>query len=234
MYRQSNSNYNNTDSGANRRRPRKRARRRNAPIQQQLALGMGPTRFPPLPNISCVSLCNTDYFGAAGGTSELIQTLGLVEFLGYRPLYALEYYAIYKYARVISVDVEINAVNIGTNPVEVAVCNAAYNDVSGLTMDRLKEKPNSVFKLMSPSGGMDRATFRKRFVASELLGVIPGSKYWVDVTQSASATPIDVREPVLVLALDNYQSSGTAFSAQVNWKMTYHIEWFDPKTPASS
>lgn len=218
------------------RRPRQRRRQRRAgpTQQQQLALGIGPTRFAPLSNIHCVSLTNTDYFQASSGTSELLQTLGLVEFLGYRPLYALEFYAIYKYARVIAVDVEIFGVNIGSNPVEIAAGNVAYNDVSGLTMDRLKEKPGTTFKMLSPIGGMDRATIRKRFVASELLGVVPGSKYWVDVTQSASSTPIDAREQVLVLALDNYQSSGTAYSAQINWKLTYHIEWFDPKTPASS
>jgi len=158
----------------------------------------------------------------------------LVEFLGYRPLYALEFYAMYVYARIIAVDVEIFGVNTGSNPVEIAAGHVAHNDVSGLTMARLKEKPGTTYKMLSPSGGMDRATIRKRFVASELLGVVPGSKYWVDITQSASPTPIDPKEPVLVMAIDNYQSSSTPYNAQINWKMTYHIEWFDPKTPASS
>jgi len=221
---------------------RRRARQRRKPKNFGYATGpntnlvtsSGPSRFPKLPTSYCVSLTNTDYFQASAATAELFQILGMTEFLGYRPLYALELYSIYKYARIMRVDVEAQGVNIGANPIRIAIGYAAYNDVSGLTFDRFIEKAGTKVITISPQGGMDRGTLRGTFNTSQHVGAISDSKYWVDVTQSASSTPIDAKEPVIVMAIDNYQSSGTAFSAQINFKLTYHVNWFDLKTPASS
>lgn len=194
----------------------------------------GPSTFPRLPTSYCVALTNTDYFQTSAASSELFQILGMTEFLGYRPLYALEMYAIYKYARILKVDVEAQGVNIGANPIRIAIGYASYADVSSLSFDRFIEKAGTKVITISPQGGMDRATLRTSFNTSNHLGAIQDSKYWVDVTQSASSTPIDSREPVVVMAIDNYQSSGTAFSAQINFRLTYHVNFFDLKTPASS
>ncbi len=204
-------------------------------IPRSLALQSGPSRYAPLNDTFTVSLKNQDYFGGATElTSELFQILGVVEFLGYRPLYALQLYEIYKYCRIMRVDVRAECINTGTVGIQFAVGHIAYSDASGLTFDRFIEKPATTKKLVSPKGGMDRAVITKSLNSTMMLGSVLDSKYWINVTQSASTTPIDTNEPVLVLGIDNYQSSSVPYAAQVNFTLTYHLQFFDLRTPSSS
>jgi hypothetical protein len=182
----------------------------------------------------CVSLTNTDLFTATAGTNELLQIVGLREFLGYRPLYCLQFYAIYKYAVVTGIDIEVQGINQGAVEALVAVGSVPYSEVSTLSMDRLKEMPGTTNRLLGLPSGTARATIRKRFNASNLIGNYNDARYWIDVAQSASSTPLDTKEPVCVIALDNFSSNTTAYTASALWKVTYHIQFFDLVCPSSS
>lgn len=234
---------NNTNfSGRRKRQPRRRGGpngknnmvRYQPSIPRSLNSYSGPTRYAPLNDTFTVSLKNQDYFRAGSATTELFQVLGIVEFLGYRPLYALEMYAIYKYCRVMRVDVIAQCLNLGTYPIRFGVGHIAYNDASGLTFDRFIEKPATAHKLISAKGGIDKAVITKTFNSTSMLGSVLDSKYWVDVTQSASATPIDAKEPVLVIGMDGAEGSADTWTGSVNFTLTYHLQWFDLKTPSSS
>jgi hypothetical protein len=182
----------------------------------------------------CVSLTNTDLMTATAGTSELLQILGIREFLQYRPLYCLQYYAIYKYAVVTGVEIQVQGINQGAVEAQVIVGSVPHSDVSGLTSDRLKEMPGTTFALLGLPAGMARATIRKSFNATHLIGNRNDARYWIDVTQSASSTPVDSKEPVIVVALDNFSSNATVYNATALWKITYHIQFFDLLPPTSS
>jgi len=160
---------------------------------------------------------------------------GLVEFLAYRPLYCLEFYAMYKYARITAVTLEVKVVNrSSTSPLIFAIGTAPYSEIATLSPDRFWEKSTTQRKQLSVLGGLDKGVLRKTFVAQDIMGQpYLDQKYWIDVTQSASTSPVDVNEPVLAYCLSDFTGT-TGAVAYVNWKITYHIQFFDLKTPSSS
>lgn len=197
---------------------------------------VGPTRAPTMSREWSVALCNTDYDNhTTPPASYLSRVFGLVEFLSYRPLYALEFYAMYKYARVTAVTLEVKVANISTTkPLMIAIGTVPYSEASSITPDRFWEKSTTSRKQLSVQGGLDKCTLKKTFVAQTVMGQpYLDQKYWIDVTQSASTTPVDVNAPVLLYMISDLTGGG-GFTAYVNWRITYHIQFFDLKTPSSS
>jgi len=196
---------------------------------------MGPIKARPIPSEFSISLVNTDYDSFANTGSYALRRFGIVEFLAYRPLYCLELYQIYKYARITAVQIELKVVNASsTTPLVLALGQCPYADSAGLTPDRAWETPGTRKQLVSVQGGMDRATIRKTFVGQNAYGQpYLDQKYWVDVSQSASTTPIDANEPIAYFMLSDYGGSG-GVSARVESKITYHIQFFDLRIPSSS
>jgi hypothetical protein len=196
---------------------------------------IGPIRANPLPTELSVSLTNTDYDQFATPTSFSVRKFGMLEFLSYRPLYCLELYQIYKYARITAVDFELRVNNTSTTtPLMAAIGFVSNADVSGMTPDRFWERNSTVRKNISVQGGMDRAVLRKTFVPQECYGQpYLDQKFWVDVSQSASTTPIDANEPVILYALSGLDG-GNMGTSYVDWRIRYHIQFFDLRTPSSS
>lgn len=131
----------------------------------------------------------------------------------------------YKYMRVKGVEVELTCVNTSANPVRVVLATLPHQDVSVAGMTTLIEQPGSMSRLLSSTGGMDRVVFKKFFDCLNLVGSYGGDHFWIDVTRATSTTPVDVREPVIVV--------GAAPIVSVNWnvsvlaRVTYHVEFFD-------
>jgi hypothetical protein len=188
-----------------------------------------------MPTEFSVSLCNTDYDFFSTGTSYSIRKFGLVEFLAYRPLYCLELYQIYKYARITAVDFELRVNNTSTTiPLMAAIGFVSNADAAAMTPDRFWERPTTTRKNMSVQGGMDKVVLRKTFVPQDCYGQpYLDQKFWVDVSQSASTTPIDANEPVILYVLSGLDG-GNMGSCYVDWKIRYHVQFFDLRTPSSS
>lgn len=197
---------------------------------------VGPTRALPMPRELSVCLKNTDYMQFyPSSPSFVVQIFGMTEFLAYRPLYCLEMYQIYKYARITAVSFELRVTNQSTTiPLMMSVGTVAYSDASGITPDRFWERTTTVRKQVSVQGGIDRGVLKRTFVPQDVLGQpYLDQKYWIDVSQSASTTPVDANEPVILYCVSGL--NGTGFGAcTMNWDIKYHIQFFDLRTPSSS
>lgn len=217
---------------ARKRRSKRRVGQRQGAVYSYVA-NSGPVRAPRMPNEFSVALSYhaQDEYGSA--VSPVLQSVGLLEFLNKRPLYTAEFLTMYKYVRITAVDITLNVVSKSASPLQVALGYVPYIDFASLTFDRLAERAGSVYKTLSVSGGMDRVVLRKTFDCSRCVGNPNFSKYWFNVTQSTSTTPIDSDEPVIAFATA-YAGGSTTVSAVVNWKVVYHCQFFDLETPAAS
>lgn len=182
-----------------------------------------------------MALVNTDYDSFTAATGFAQRRFGIVEFLAYRPLYCLELYQVWKYVRVTSVDIEFRVVNTSsTVPLVVSLGQCPFSDSGALTPDRAWETPGNVRRLVSVQGGMDRATVRKTFNAQDAYGQpYLDQKYWIDVSQSASTSPVDNNEPIAYYMISDSTGAGS-FSCKIEWKITYHMQFFDLRIPSSS
>jgi hypothetical protein len=227
-----------------RRARRGRRRQRNPNGRQGLqstgapysySVRTGPVRAPPIPAEFSVSL--SDYWDAnvVAATDQTATTVGLLEFFNKRPIYSAELYAIYKYARVTAAEIEIELVSTSNNQVQIALGHVPYEDVAGLTISRLVQVPGSIRRTVSLSGGMDKVILRKFWNVQQLIGNPAFDKtYWIDASQSTSGTPVDAKEPVIVMIVDNLVGGTTAYSCTLNWKVTYHIQFFSLEVAGES
>jgi hypothetical protein len=150
-------------------------------------------------------------------------------------MFSAEFYTIYKYSRITSIDVEFELTNVGAVSIRWALGHLPYEDVASMTVSKLSQLPGSTRKTVSAKGGMDRAIIRKSFNTQQLIGNPAFDKtFWVDVTQAASTTPIDVKTPVIAIAIDNIVGDTTSFAFDIIGKIRYHIQWFDIETPGES
>lgn len=134
-------------------------------------------------------------------------------------------YGIYKYSRVLAIEVEATVVASGTDPVRVALGRVPYSDTSGITFSQFAEMPETQSLVLSAKGGMDRVSLEQTFVARSAVGEnLTDHTYWVDSTQAISATPLHNTDHVALLLFDPL---GTSSTCSVNLVVRYHIEWFD-------
>lgn len=229
-------------SRRNQIKPRKKRGKNGNGGYHQKAVGgysfkpnIGPVRARRIPNEFSVALVNTDYDAFPPSGSYVSRKFGIVEFLSYRPLYCLELYQIYKYARITAVDIELRVVNQSTNtPLIAALGMCPNSDAAGLVPDRAWETPGTVRKLMSVQGGIDKCVLRKTFVGQDAYGQpYLDQKFWIDASQSASTTPVDANEPVGFYMLSSNTGTGPG-ACTVEFKLTYHIQFFDLRIPSSS
>lgn len=186
----------------------------------------GSTKSPPIPRNLHVALREDIPFVLSGSTGAIDTDLyGLLEPLGRSPSYLSNFYGMYKYMRVKGVEVELTCVNTASYPIRVALATLPHQDVSVAGMTTLIEQPGSLSRLLSPTGGMDRVVFRKFYDCLNLVGSYGGDHFWIDVARATGTTPIDAREPVIVI--------GAAPIVSINWnisilaRITYHVEFFD-------
>jgi hypothetical protein len=186
----------------------------------------GPSRSPPMPKELSVALVNRQNLSVsvpvAGPTRNIF---GLLEYLGKRPLYLREFYTMYKFSRVLSVDYHFELINLTAVPFEVGFAILPTSDAGTISLEQVIEKPGSVRRAVSAIGGMDRITLQKRAVAQDWMGNPYNTRdYWVTEAQSASGTPLDADEPAGVLVIQGL--TGTVAYSLVT-KITYHVQFFD-------
>jgi len=104
-----------------------------------------------------------------------------------------------------------------------------FVDVAALTFSRLAERVDSVRRIVSTTGGMDRVTLTRTYQSERCLGEPVLSKYWMSNAQSLSSSPIDVNEPVLAIAFQPI--IGVTVNAAIMLDVTYHCQFFNLETP---
>jgi hypothetical protein len=155
---------------------------------------------------------------------------GLVEFLSRTPNYTNEMYKLYKYAKVMAVEIQFTVVNQSLGPLLMAVAPFAHEDLS-TTIDPqfVQERQRSVSRVVGSSNGVDKAVIRKTYYTFDEIGQpLYDQKFWIDKNQSNSTTPVDGNTPAIAISLSSLLT-GNTWSATSNVRYTYHIEWFSPK-----
>ena len=133
-------------------------------------------------------------------------------------------YGIYKYARVLGVELEVTLSNNTNDACRYAFGRVPFADVSGITYSQFSEMPDTFSSILSAKGGMDSRRFTKYFVArSANGGALTDHTYWVNSAQAISAVPLHNDDYIILL-----MSDGTTVNAGFNAviKVHYHIEWF--------
>jgi hypothetical protein len=162
--------------------------------------------------------------GEVTGTSTKI-VRGLSEFLAKPPMYYNYLYGIYKYARVLGVELEIVVASTGADASRFAVGRLPYSDTSGITYAQFSEMPDVVSTIVSAKGGLDKWSFKKFYKARDANGnVLTDHSYWVNSAQAISSTPLHNDDYVLMIMSDGV---GLTSAASVLVKLHYHIEWFE-------
>lgn len=166
------------------------------------------------------------YWTIGSLTSGVLKhSMALSEFLNKLPMYSTQMYGIYKYARVLAVEVEIVVLNTGTDDIKVSLGRVPLSDVSGITFTLFSEMADTRTTFVSAKGGVDKATVRKNFIARDALGnALSDRSYWVNSTQAVSGTPLHSDDYCALLFVDGASSGSTA---KIDIKTHYHLEWFD-------
>ncbi len=187
---------------------------------------------PAFPIRMPVKLTAANYQHFSASTGPLFTNIGIVEFLGNLPQWNTEFFAIYRYCLVTGIEVEVTFVNEHASITsQLALGVVPYTDVSALTMDELIQTPGSVRKIQTAAGGLSKSTIVYRRATKSAIGVPNlGKGYWFDVTQASSTTPMDSKEPILVLGVSDYAGASAAdVTGSLEYKVHYHCVFFDPR-----
>jgi hypothetical protein len=173
-----------------------------------------------------VALKSRQILGPSGSAGAFSATgFGLVEFLSSVPAYANQLYALYKWCRILAVQVRATIVNTSSSPIQFVLGIIPQNEQVGLTLDELAEVPGSTLRVLSAQGGLDRTVITNQFDVLKTVGALSGSKYWVSQTQAASAVPIEAQEPIIMIGAQPMISVN--WSSQLLLDFVYHVEFFD-------
>jgi hypothetical protein len=168
--------------------------------------------------------------GPSGSTGlPSLTTFGLLEFLSSVPGYTARLYDMYKWCKILSTEVTYNIVNTSSNPVQFVAAVIPHNGTLGLSIDRAAEIAGSTVRLLSAQGGLDKVSIHKKYNTQSMVGSKVAEKYWVNLAQASSGTPLEAEEPVMFLMAQPLISVN--WSSQVVVDITYHCEFFDLNAP---
>jgi len=163
---------------------------------------------------------NSEIFGTS---TKVVR--GLSEFLAKPPMYYNYLFGIYKYCRVLAVELEVHWVSTGSDASRVCIGRVPYSDTSGITYAQFCEMPESQTAVLPAKGGIDKLTQTKLVRPRNALGMqLDDHSYWVNSAQAISATPLHNDDYVLLIMSDGI---GVTSASQAIIKLHYHVEWFD-------
>jgi len=179
-----------------------------------------------MPKNFLVSLVDRAAFVFTATTFDLSKRFfGLIEPLSRKPLYMDQFYLLYKYSRVISVNYHFEIVNTGSVPFEAMFAICPISDANVITETNLGEKPGVIRHLVSAQGGVDKVVISKTCIAQDWMGQPYFDRnYWVNYAQATSATPLDVDEPVGIIGFAPIIGNP---SFQFTTRVTYNLQFFD-------
>lgn len=179
---------------------------------------------PLLPREMNVSLCYSTQETVAGSGVVHLTRFGLFEPLNKVPLYMPELFNIYRYARITAVRVQQEVVNTGVPPLKMVQAVAPWNDT--VAIGSLSQKPTSIIKSVGAATGMSRGVISKTWYSQEELGnPVFDKEHWFTLVQATSTTPQDQSAPAVFTAV--YSLSSSIWSAELYWKVSYSLQFFD-------
>lgn len=175
-----------------------------------------------------VSTRSRDYQTGTSTASPLYLRYGLVEFLGKPGQYSDSLFGLYKYAIIHGSRITVKVVNMGSEPLIVAVAPLPFGWVSSTpTLAELLDVPRCVKTTVGGSTGMDKAQISSTAAAKQVLGNdVAALRYQQDQAQAASSTPIFNEEPCWTVGVSAFNAS-TAISFRVEVELEYNVEYFN-------
>lgn len=175
-----------------------------------------------------VKLRGRTYETGTGTTPPVWYRYGLVECLGLGGAYIDSMYGLYKWGAVHSCSITLRIVNMGAEPLMIAVAPMPWSFTTGSpTMSELMAHPKCRRKTTGSSSGRDAIVLSHRASTAQILGNdYQATRYQMDATQVASTTPLSVDEPVWVLGVSSFNSS-TAISYRIEVELEWDIKMYD-------
>jgi hypothetical protein len=158
----------------------------------------------------------------------------MTSYTNHKPLYLNQFYGVWDWSIIRQIDVEFTAINLDLAVYDLALGVVPYYQAAGITLDQLKESPNSIVKSLGFSSGQGRSVIKKSYNVAHELGIHATTRQlWLNTADASSATPADTGHPAIVFL------AGAVAGTMVNGitltsKITFHIEFFELFNPGIS
>lgn len=207
---------------------------RTAPAQHPIA-GFNlqshvPSRYPEFPRQLQFSSRWTQTALVDLSSGNYTRRVGLFDFLNQVPEYGSEMFALYRYCRIVGVDVHLQVAgedsdNITNTAYEAAIARIPYDQSLSPTPQQLRLVRGSQYRLASIAG-MNRISLRHHYGSFDELGnPVYSRDYWQNETEAANIVPPDPSRGVIAVSVGSTVSQAAVVS--INLTVTYHMQWFE-------
>jgi len=191
------------------------------------------SRFPLLPREIEFALTGFYHDQREALTTQSSRITPLCEFNTQLPRFGAEFYQIYRHARIMAIDIQMEVVNLSTEPLLAALgCLPLVNANAITNPQTIISVPGTVYKQVGSSTGASRIIMKKRFVTEKMLGELTiGSQTYLQTYSEALSSAIWTELPAIyagVIAAKN----GATWSGIVDYRYTYHIRWSEYSIPS--
>jgi len=131
------------------------------------------------------------------------------------------------------VKVEAETINTSAIPLLCSMASMPASDVSAfLTTQQVAERPRALTRTIGTTSGMNKTRMVKTWYSLRELGQLTYDRsHWLTVAQLTSLSPVNPDSPVVCFSLAPILSAAT-WTALVNLRVTYSVQFFDLEQPA--
>jgi len=189
-----------------------------------------PTRYPLFPRQLQFSTHWTQTVEVDLGGTTYHRRIGLFDFLNQIPEYAIECYQLYRYCRIVAVDLALIVAGESDEAnqnyaFEAAMARVPYDQSLGPIPQELRLVRGSRYGLSS-TAGQNRITLNGKYGAFDELGnPVLDRQFWQTIIEAQNVTPPEPDRPVVALAVASV--NGNKGLVSVNLTATYHVQFFD-------
>lgn len=189
-----------------------------------------PTRYPLFPRQLQFSSTWTRTLEVDLGATTYNQQVGLFDFLGKLPEYALEAYNLYRYSRIVGVDLVLIVAGESDEAnqnyaFEAAMARVPYDQATTLVPQELRLVRGSRYGLSSTSG-QNRLTLKASYGSFDELGnPVLDRQFWQTAVEALSPTPPEANRPAISVAVRSV--NGNRGLASINLSVVYHMQFFE-------
>lgn len=154
---------------------------------------------------------------------------GLFDYLTYLPEYALEMYSLFRYSRIVGLDVTLTVVGESDEAnqnfaYEAAMARIPFDQV-GISPTELKRVRGSKYQL-SPTAGMNKVTLNGHWGSVDELGnPVLDRQFWQTLAEANNATPSEPDRPVVGIAVRTV--NGNRGIVSINVSVNFHVQFFE-------
>lgn len=188
-----------------------------------------PTRYPLFPRQLQFSSTWTRTVEIDLASGQFQIGIGLFDYLSFLPEYALEMYNLYRYSRIVGVDVCLTVVGESDEANQNFAYEAAMaripNDQVGLTPAELRLVRGSKYQL-TPTSGYNKVILNGHYGSFDELGnPVFDRQFWQTVAEANNPTPVEPDRPVVGIAVRTV--NGNRCIVSLNVSVVYHMQFFE-------